>query len=148
MKKLLKEHDEGMETWVALFCWCLDEASRKKWDLCTVGGAVAALVYLWESSCDNQDCLHALPHVPWRAESLLVENHSSEAELQMAGQPLCHPCLPPASPFSHVGCQTTVIMQSPAFVREAEAACTELRHAPFLYGCDPVNFLKFLLIYF
>ena len=96
MKRLLKEHDEGMEWWVALFCWCLDEASRKKWDLCTVEGAVAALVYLWESSCDNQDCLHALPHVPWRAESLLVENHSSKAELQMAGQPLCHPaCLPP-----------------------------------------------------
>ena len=145
MKRLLKECDEGMEWWVALFCWCLDEAS---WDLCTIGGAAAAVVYLWESSGDNQDCLHALPRVPESVESLLVENHSSEAELQMAGQPLCHPCLSPASTTRPCGWHTTVIMKSPAFVREAKAVCTELRHAPFLYGCVPVNFFILLLIYF
>ena len=81
-------------------------------------------------------------------QPLLAGNHSSEAELQMAGQPLCHPCPPPASTTRPHGCQTTVITESPAFVREAKAVCAALRPAPLLYGCVPVNTSIFLLIYF
>lgn len=96
------------------------------WGISVLGGLTWALWDIWQrpwslltrnqyplpTSCNNQKCLQALPHVLWGTESPLVENECLRVLFTDCGETPSVITLTPSPSMSHIGGQATVVLRS------------------------------------